>query len=86
MISKRLCNPFEKIANALKCVANAFANVFKGNDDLPKLPSYHLTRYTCNKCGSRLIISGHTSSEIIYTCGGCGKIHKAKKGKVFGRF
>lgn len=86
MISKRLCNSFEKIANALKCVANAFANVFKGNDDLPKLPSYPLTRYTCNKCGGRLSIMGHNSLEIIYVCTGCGKIHKAKKGKILGRF
>ena len=86
MISKRLSNPFGEIANAIKGVAKAFANVFKGNNDLPTLPSYQLTRYTCNKCGGRLSIMGHNSSEIIYVCTGCGKIHKAKKGKVLGRF
>lgn len=82
----KLGTAFEKIANAIKGLANAFHKVFTKNNRLLILPSYPLTRYTCNKCGSRLIITGHNSSEINYVCTGCGKIHKARKGKVFGRF
>ena len=83
---------FEKLVYGLRNLGNTFAinfmNAFNktfGSTalqlEVPKLTNYH-----CNKCGCRLIIVEHNQKEIIYECMGCGKIHKAYKNRLLGRF
>lgn len=45
-----------------------------------------LTKYYCSSCGNVLGIYSHNNAEIIYKCVHCGKLHKAKKNRVLGRF
>lgn len=80
---------FEKLICALRSLGNvisiAFFKTFKDCNMVEReVPA--VTKYHCNKCNGTLIIVDHNSTKIIYECLGCGKIHKASKDRVLGRF
>ena len=79
-----LNNAWKKVINAVKAFGNAIGICTRN----ARCIAYEVkvTKYSCDVCQSMLILVGHNSDEIIYKCGSCGKIHKAKKGNVLGRF
>ena len=85
-----LANAFKNVAYQLRNIGNTFAIVFaKGfnnSQTLIKIDVPHLTKYHCTSCGCSLVVTGHDENFIFYLCLGCGKIHKARKNKVLGRF
>lgn len=84
-----LTKSFEKFICALRSFGNvlsiAFFKSFKDLNMVEREVSA-VTKYHCDRCNGTLIIVGHNSIEIIYECLGCGKIHKARKNRLLGRF
>lgn len=82
---EKLCHGLLQLCKVFAInLGNAFNKTFESTTlqlDMPNLTNYH-----CSKCGCRLIIAEHNQKEIIYECMGCGKIHKAYKNRLLGRF
>ena len=75
---------FKKVAKSLKRLADSLRNI--GCIFAFQFAKLELTNYTCNSCGGRLAIEDHDADEIFYICCSCGKLHKAHKNQVLGRF
>lgn len=68
---------------AIRNLGNAFVSLFQKTGLQVDLK---WTNYNCTSCGCTLIIKEHTQDTIYYECYNCGKIHKAPKNRVLGRF
>ena len=77
--------------------AEAFQNLKKAFENFGHVLTFSLipamrkeyiqiTNYNCPICGNILGIYSHNNYEIIYKCVHCGRLHKAKKNNVLGRF
>ena len=71
------------IANAAKNIVCSLIHVIQGFNTPGHPP---LTKYTCSRCNGRLSLEDHNKTTIFYRCLVCGKIHKARKNRVLGRF
>lgn len=79
-----------EFANSLilmaKSVTSIINRTLSKKDKKEFLLGPHYTNYRCDKCDCSLVMCKNTANSIYYQCINCGKIHKANKGKILGRF
>ena len=78
-------NLSKSILHTSKIISKTFGQLFKHENEHLVNP-INFTKYKCDKCGSMLLLCKNEPNAIYYQCINCGKIHKANKGKILGRF